>query len=557
MNKHVHYALMGIVLLLIVFPIALWTLFAEDEYITHEAASSVSTISGSFTIINPARPVTAELRQNTAGGPLISTINIPITAANVSTPATFTFSNVAAGTYSLVFRQLGHTTFTINGIAVAAGSNIDISRDPNFPRQLPLRPGDVNGDGQINVTDLIMFLQNWLTNYASANFTGSGQVNVADLSLLLQNWMAQSVVVQATPVQMPTPTPPSPAPTPTPPTPTPTPTPPTPQPPPTPPPQMTIPNRRLTPLERDQWVANYHARGGVNALELELLHLINMERINAGIAPLAANPALMLGARFEAQSMLDLDYFLPPIHPHYGAFPGVPRALFGFNVSLLGGALNVARWEPQPQSIVQTWMNNRDQRANILNPGFVETGVGVISAGTGAGSFSNLWVMTFVETDAGTVNPPDVPQSEIQIPNRRLTQAEINRWIDEYRAMGGVNELEHEVLRLTNIERARFDLAPLSLNPTLMMVARFKAQGMTDLNYFSHINPVYGTFTNMPRELFNIYVMSENLAIWYRTPQDVVAAWMISPGHRAAILNPDHTELGVGFHRDRWAQSFR
>lgn len=39
---------------------------------------------------------------------------------------------------------------------------------------------------------------------------------------------------------------------------------------------------------------------------------------------------------------------------------------------------------------------------------------------------------------------------------------------------------------------------------------------------------------------------AENVAVGYTTPQLLVEAWMNSSGHRANILNPDLTHLGVG-----------
>ena len=366
-----------------------------------------------------------------------------------------------------------------------------------------------------------------------------------------------------TPEPTPTPTPsPTPEPTPTatpPPTPTPTPSPtpeptPTPTPHTTPPPQMTIPNRRLTLEERDRWIQGYYAHGGVNSFELELVRLINIEREHAGIAPLAVSPTLMHVARFKAQSMADLDYFSPH-NPHYGIITHITRDLFELQ-GILSIAQNASRWSPSPQAIVQGWMDSDSQRRNILNPDFVETGVGAINTSTGMGSFDNLWVQVFVETEAGVVNPPNIPQSQIQLPNRQPTQEELNQWIAEYHAMGGVNEFEQEVLRLTNIERANYGLAPLYLHPTLMMSARFKSQSMADLNYFSHENPIFGHFVNISQELFDISIFGENIAIWQRTPEEVVAGWMSSPSHRALILNPDFTHLGVGFFRERWTQKF-
>ena len=316
---------------------------------------------------------------------------------------------------------------------------------------------------------------------------------------------------------------------------------------------MIIPNRRLTSYELEEWIVGYYAHGGANRFELELLHLINVERENAGVAPLVVNPRLMLATRFKAQSMYDLEYF-SLVHPVYGLVSRIARELF--NVNVLSAAYHFSQWDPTPQEVMDIWMRSPSQRRNILNPHYTETGVGAINAGTGLGSFGNIWVQIFADTEEGIVHPPNIPQSEITIPNRRLTPEELSQWIAEYHAMDGANIFELEVLRLVNLERANAGLAPLSLNPTLMMSARFKSQSMSDLNYFSHTNPVYGHFTNIPRELFNIMVNGENIALWHRTPEAVMLAWMNSPGHRANILNPQFTELGVGFFRDRWTQKF-
>jgi len=42
----------------------------------------------------------------------------------------------------------------------------------------------------------------------------------------------------------------------------------------------------------------------------------------------------------------------------------------------------------------------------------------------------------------------------------------------------------------------------------------------------------------------------ENVAMGQRSAAEVVSAWMKSPGHRANILNPRYTELGIGYALD-------
>ena len=170
--------------------------------------------------------------------------------------------------------------------------------------------------------------------------------------------------------------------------------------------------------------------------------------------------------------------------------------------------------------------------------------------------WNNMWAMMLVETAETISNPPHIPQSQIRLPNRRVTAAELEEWKADYNAIGGANSFEEEVLRLTNLERANVGAPPLVMNSNLMMSARFKAQKMADIGYFGHNSPVYGHFANISRELFNVEIRSEILAIWQRTPQEVVDAWMASSTHRAALLNPEFTEVGIGFFRFRWTQKF-
>jgi len=156
--------------------------------------------------------------------------------------------------------------------------------------------------------------------------------------------------------------------------------------------------------------------------------------------------------------------------------------------------------------------------------------------------------------------PPTQPPAgtTFTIPNRRLTQDELSTWITNYHANGGINSFEQEVLRLVNLERASHGLAAFTLNPTLMMAARFKAQSMDNLDYFAHPSPVYGHFTYISRGLFGypISAFGENIARGQRTPQQVVDAWMNSPTHRSNILHEGFTEMGVGFYNYHWAQKF-
>lgn len=46
---------------------------------------------------------------------------------------------------------------------------------------------------------------------------------------------------------------------------------------------------------------------------------------------------------------------------------------------------------------------------------------------------------------------------------------------------------------------------------------------------------------------YSYSTVAENIAAGSRTPSQVFQQWMNSPGHRANMLNPDVSEVGVGF----------
>ena len=123
-----------------------------------------------------------------------------------------------------------------------------------------------------------------------------------------------------------------------------------------------------------------------------------------------------------------------------------------------------------------------------------------------------------------------------------------------------VTAYETEVVRLVNDVRKANGLKPLLQDWQLSRVARYKSQDMRDLGYFSHTSPTYGSPFNMMKSFGISYkTAGENIAKEYSTPKAVVDAWMNSSGHRANILNPSYTHIGVGFvaSGNYWTQMFK
>ena len=126
---------------------------------------------------------------------------------------------------------------------------------------------------------------------------------------------------------------------------------------------------------------------------------------------------------------------------------------------------------------------------------------------------------------------------------------------------GGVTT---QVVTLTNAERAKAGCGPLSVNATLTTVAQAHSQDMATNDYFDHNSQDGRTpFDRMTAAGYRYSTAAENIAAGQRTPQDVMTAWMNSPGHRANILNCALKEIGVGYATDSssrygvyWTQDF-
>ena len=128
--------------------------------------------------------------------------------------------------------------------------------------------------------------------------------------------------------------------------------------------------------------------------------------------------------------------------------------------------------------------------------------------------------------------------------------------------MKSIKSLESEVVRLVNIERSKQGLQLLKENWQLSRIARYKSADMATKNYFSHTSPTYGSPFKM-MESFGIRYSSagENLAYGQKTPQQVMTAWMNSPGHRSNIMSPSFSQIGVGYATNKngvpyWTQMF-
>lgn len=121
---------------------------------------------------------------------------------------------------------------------------------------------------------------------------------------------------------------------------------------------------------------------------------------------------------------------------------------------------------------------------------------------------------------------------------------------------------EKEVLRLVNVERSKEGLSELSLYSKLSQASAIRANEL--LESFSHTRPSGEKCFSVFKEvgINSYYACGENIAMGQKTPEQVVDAWMNSPGHRANILSWKYRYMGLGFCKTDqgmkyyWAQMF-
>ncbi|WP_019155291.1 SafA/ExsA family spore coat assembly protein [Robertmurraya massiliosenegalensis] len=124
------------------------------------------------------------------------------------------------------------------------------------------------------------------------------------------------------------------------------------------------------------------------SIENQVIQLTNQERAKYGLKPLKANWELSRVARYKSADMRDRNYF-SHTSPTYGSpFDMIKK----FGLSYRSAGENIAAGQTSPEQVVQAWMNSEGHRANILNSGYTEIGVGYAEGG----SQRHYWTQMFI-----------------------------------------------------------------------------------------------------------------------------------------------------------------
>jgi uncharacterized protein YkwD len=114
---------------------------------------------------------------------------------------------------------------------------------------------------------------------------------------------------------------------------------------------------------------------GGGGLPSSIVTLTNGERAKAGVAALRVSPQLMQAAQLQADQMAQLQRMEHEISGAKYPRPVDRLAAVGYRWGSYGE--NIAMGQSSAAAVMDSWMHSSGHRANILNGGFREIGVGV------------------------------------------------------------------------------------------------------------------------------------------------------------------------------------
>lgn len=126
----------------------------------------------------------------------------------------------------------------------------------------------------------------------------------------------------------------------------------------------------------------------ITSIEKKVVTLVNIERKKQGLSPLKENWELSRVARYKSRDMMNKKYF-SHTSPTYGSPFNMMKT---FGISYTAAGENIAKGQPTPESVMDSWMNSSGHRANILSNSFTHIGVGLETDSNG----TKYWTQMFI-----------------------------------------------------------------------------------------------------------------------------------------------------------------
>ncbi|MBG0857538.1 TerD family protein [Streptomyces spinoverrucosus] len=237
------------------------------------------------------------------------------------------------------------------------------------------------------------------------------------------------------------------------------------------------------------------------------LPLINPARAQAGSPPVSLDPRLTTAAHQHASAMAAAGQLGVESRDGVAVYQRVTAT--GFTYITIGEHL--VSGPRTPTEFIDYCLRSDGPRRTLLDPAFTHAG---LAHANGGRSGDVYWTAVWA---------------------RPLAPADLTR-------------TAADVIDLTNRERTRAGLPPLSSDPALARAAQAHSADMVARDFYSHTAPDGSQPWDRAAAAGSTRrSIGENIACGQRSPAEVVTGWMNSPGHRANILKPGFTHIGIGF----------
>ncbi len=151
--------------------------------------------------------------------------------------------------------------------------------------------------------------------------------------------------------------------------------------------QPGTPEQPETPIEPE--TPEQPGQGDVAGFAYQVFTLANAEREAAGLTPFVWSDDLANIALAHSKDMNDRRFMSHTNPDGLSPFDRIRR--YGLKYS--GAAENIAAGQKTPEEVMQSWMSSEGHRANILNPGLKQLGVGFYE---GNGPYRTYWTQVFL-----------------------------------------------------------------------------------------------------------------------------------------------------------------
>ena len=125
-----------------------------------------------------------------------------------------------------------------------------------------------------------------------------------------------------------------------------------------------------------------------------------------------------------------------------------------------------------------------------------------------------------------------------------------------YYVTSSIDPRINKTLNLINSERNKACLKPVALDTDLIFVCGVRAEELSKV--YSHTRPNGSSYSTVLDEYDADYSTrsGENIAAGFSSADDTVEGWMASAKHKANILNPNYSKMGVNIYNKFWDQIF-